>query len=311
MSVNYDSMIWCDFLDRNHLSKIYLDDAEKCYLPLIEYLSHCANASSNPILVALNGCQGSGKSTLADYLATYLSDNFGTVVETISLDDFYLGHESRGELSRDIHPLLATRGVPGTHDITFLNETLDRLIDKRKATGTLIPRFDKSTDDRKPKAQWSVVVRKPDIIFLEGWCLGAEPADNACLIEPINELERSEDRELTWRTYVNEQLKCRYMPIYSRFDIWIMLKAPSFESVFSWRLEQEQKLGLSKRAGSGFLMNDTQILRFIQHFERITVGCLASLPEKVDFLYALDQNRSVLETTYSQRIWESRGVVDN
>ena len=229
----------------------------------------------------------------------------GNAVEALSLDDFYLGLEARQQLARDIHPLLATRGVPGTHDIVFLNETLDRLIDERNVSGTLIPRFDKSIDDRKSKIHWPVVDQRLDIILLEGWCLGAEPVDTVNLSDPINNLERVEDADVIWRKYVNQQLRCHYVPIFSRFDTWIMLKAPSFKSVFTWRLEQEQKLVLSKTTESGSLMSSKQLLRFIQHYERITLGCLASLPEKVDFLYTLDENRNVLEATYSDGIWES------
>ena len=204
----------------------------------------------------------------------------------------------------------ALRGVPGTHDTALLNETLDRLIDKRECSGTLIPRFDKSIDDRKPEVHWSVVNQRLDIILLEGWCLGAEPVDLANLSDPINDLERAEDRDLIWRKYVNQQLRIHYVPVFSRFDTWIMLKAPSFKSVFSWRLEQEQKLVFSKTAEGGSLMNSKQLLRFIQHYERITTACLSSLPAKVDFLYALDQKRNVLKATYSDRIREALGFAD-
>ena len=310
MSINCDSKVWRDFLDRHHLRKAYLESTEEWYLPLIRHLNQRAENSSMPVLVALNGCQGSGKSTLSDFLATYLVNILGNSVEVLSLDDFYLGHEARQRLARDVHPLLATRGVPGTHDTALLNETLDRLIDKRECSGTLIPRFDKSIDDRKPEVHWSVVNQRLDIILLEGWCLGAEPVDLANLSDPINDLERAEDRDLIWRKYVNQQLRIHYVPVFSRFDTWIMLKAPSFKSVFSWRLEQEQKLGLSKAAESGSLMNSKQLLRFIQHYERITTACLSSLPDKVDFLYALDEKRNVLKATYSDRIREALGFAD-
>ena len=310
MSINCDSKVWRDFLDRHHLRKAYLESTEEWYLPLIRYLNQRAENSSMPVLVALNGCQGSGKSTLSDFLATYLVSILGNSVEVLSLDDFYLGHEARQRLARDVHPLLATRGVPGTHDTALLNETLDRLIDKRECSGTLIPRFDKSIDDRKPEIHWSVVNQRLDIILLEGWCLGAEPVDLANLSDPINDLERAEDRDLIWRKYVNQQLRIHYLPVFSRFDTWIMLKAPSFKSVFSWRLEQEQKLGLSKAVESGSLMNSKQLLRFIQHYERITLACLSSLPDKVDFLYALDEKRNVLKATYSDRIREALGLTD-
>ena len=44
-----------------------------------------------------------------------LSPRFERAV-TFSMDDLYLGRAARVDLARRIHPLLATRGVPGTHD---------------------------------------------------------------------------------------------------------------------------------------------------------------------------------------------------
>ena len=37
----------------------------------------------------------------------------------LSLDDLYLPKAERLRLARDVHPLLATRGVPGTHDVAL------------------------------------------------------------------------------------------------------------------------------------------------------------------------------------------------
>ena len=99
MLVNYDSTVWRDFLDRHHLRKTYLESTGKWYMPLIKHLHQRADDSSEPILVALNGCQGSGKSTLADFLVTYLVNILGNAVEALSLDDFYLGLEARQQLA--------------------------------------------------------------------------------------------------------------------------------------------------------------------------------------------------------------------
>ena len=37
----------------------------------------------------------------------------------------------------------------------------------------MIPKFDKSLDDRLPKNRW-LKVKKPDIIIFEGWCVGVK-----------------------------------------------------------------------------------------------------------------------------------------
>ena len=39
----------------------------------------------------------------------------------------------------------------------------------------LIPKFDKSIDDRSNKKFWHKIKKKPDVLILEGWCVGAKP----------------------------------------------------------------------------------------------------------------------------------------
>ena len=68
-----------------------------------------------------------------------------------------------------------------------------------------------------------------------------------------------------------------------------MLRAPSFDTIFKWRLEQENKM-------ANPLMNETEILRFIQYYQRITEHCLQEMPSRVDHLFQLDHNRQVTET---------------
>ena len=80
-----------------------------------------------PFLLGINGAQGTGKSTLAAYLALSLRESDGHTAAVLSIDDFYLTKTERQRLSRHVHPLLAVRGVPGTHDVPMLRECIDRL----------------------------------------------------------------------------------------------------------------------------------------------------------------------------------------
>ena len=72
-----------------------------------------------------------------------------------------------------------------------------------------------------------------------------------------------------------------------------MLAAPSFDCVYRWRLEQEHKLALSSSGGRGAVMSDTEVARFIQHYQRLTEHCLATLPNAVDYLYNLNERREI------------------
>ena len=69
-------------------------------------------------------------------------------------------------MSKKIHPLFMTRGVPGTHDINLINKKIIQL-KKKKFKTVLIPKFDKSIDDRLKKSKWIKVKKQPNIIILK------------------------------------------------------------------------------------------------------------------------------------------------
>ena len=285
------------FLDRHGLDFAYLRDAQRWFDPLVDSLGlQCTATRSRgaPLLVALNGCQGSGKTTLCAYLAASLQARYGLRVLPLSLDDFYRTRAERRQLAAAVHPLLATRGVPGTHDMALLNTTLDLLLAPAAAGSVPVPRFDKARDDRCPRSRWDVVDDNLDLVFLEGWCLGARPQETSELRQPVNELERLEDPAAIWRDYVNAALRLDFPPLYTRVDRWVMLQAPSFECVYRWRLEQEHKLAVSQAADKSAVMTDAQVARFIQHYQRLTVNCLQLMPAAVDYLFTLDDERKVI-----------------
>ncbi|MEZ5573908.1 MAG: hypothetical protein R3E64_18120 [Halioglobus sp.] len=288
-----------DLLARHQLHASYLESAQKWFAPLVGELAALQNSADRPILVALNGCQGSGKTTVSDYLCTALSEEHALHAIALSLDDFYLTHAQRQALAAAVHPLFATRGVPGTHDMTLLRATLQQLLRMHSREPVVIPRFDKSTDDRRPVEKQESILPPVHVVLVEGWCLGATPQPAKILSQPINDLERDEDADGVWRQYSNDCLRVELQPLYALVDQWIMLRAPSFDCVFDWRREQEQKLVASTSAAPGSrLMNDDALRRFIQHYERITRHCLEELPGKVDHLFCLDEQRRV--TRYRQ-----------
>lgn len=161
-----------------------------------------AQSPDRPLVVGICGAQGSGKSTLVARLAQRLDR-----VATLSLDDLYLTRAEREALARDVHPLLRTRGVPGTHDIDLgmaVMASLDR------GAAVRLPRFDKAIDDRSPETSWPTAAANTRVMLFEGWCVGALPQESEALAEPANALEREEDRDGTWRRYVNDMLAGPY-----------------------------------------------------------------------------------------------------
>ncbi|MBT4521062.1 MAG: hypothetical protein HOC23_13755 [Halieaceae bacterium] len=294
---NNDKQSWLrNWLAHNRLGEDYLASAQHWFDPLARTLAQYSADASRPVLIAVNGSQGSGKSTLCDYLQQVLERQYGLRAITLSLDDFYHTRLMRQQLSQTTHTLFAIRGVPGTHDFNLLNATLDGLL---KGGGkdriVEIPRFDKALDDRCPDSDREHMQSPLDIVLLEGWCLGALPQAPEALLEPLNTLERTEDLGGAWRTQVNGFLAREFVPLYQRVDQWVMLQAPSFDCVYQWRLQQEKKLALTLTEGAGTqVMNEGDVARFIQHYQRLTEHCLGSLPSQVDHLYTLDEARQIL-----------------
>lgn len=233
--------------------------------------------ASGAFLVGLCGAQGSGKSTTAARWARALEVR-GKRTVVLSLDDFYLTKVQRAALAQDIHPLLAVRGVPGTHDVGLAMRTLTAL----KAGETVrLPHFDKATDDR---TGWSEAGGRPDVVIFEGWCVGATPQLGATLAVPVNALEAEADAEGRWRTHVNDRLAGDYAALFAMLDLSIALKAPGFDCVLGWRAEQEA--GISGPA----VMDRATLGRFIACFERITRHLLDD--PNADLLIELDERRA-------------------
>lgn len=274
------------FLQQHQLPSDYLIAINNYFIDLARQLNRQFECAKRPLIVGINGCQGSGKSTLAALLVELLTDQHKRHAISLSIDDFYLTRDARQQLAQAQHPLLATRGVPGTHDTTLM---LDSLQELTAASGEVaVPRFDKTQDDRLPPSEWSRIQAPLDLIILEGWCLGAQPQTEQQLQNPVNALESSEDSDGRWRQFSNQQLSGAYQQINAQVDFWVMLAAPSFDCVNAWRLEQEEKLPPGPQ-----VMTRSAIARFIQHYQRITEQLLVDLPAQVDVLYALDEKRSI------------------
>lgn len=282
-----------DFLHEHQLPDSYKGLAGQWFMPMLEEIQLHHKSANRTLVLGINGAQGSGKSTLAALAKYILQHQYQLNVVNLSLDDFYFTREERETLANEVHPLFATRGVPGTHDIALARNAINKILHQHFPVA--IPRFNKALDDRHSEIDWEIVSKPVDIIIIEGWCLGSEcqPLDD--LLKAINDLEEIEDNELTWRKHVNEQLEHHYPGLFDMVDLWIMLKAPSFDCVYRWRLEQETKLKnrLSNTDKITQVMDEKTISRFIKFYQRITEHTLNTLPSKVNYLFELNENRDI------------------
>jgi len=281
------------FIEQEQLPDSYLETVKQWFEPMVEELLVRISAHEGTYVIGISGCQGSGKSTLAALLVNMLNGMLGLRCINLSIDDFYLTHLERQDLAREVHTLLATRGVPGTHDVPLAMNTIRKLSESGQVA---VPRFNKAIDDRYPEQDWPRLSGPVDVIVLEGWCLSIGPQNEAELEEGINALEQNEDADGAWRRYVNAAIGNDYLDFYGMVDYLVMLKAPDFDKVYEWRQNQEDKLAAAQSDTAGAnnrIMSPEELQRFIQHYERVTRHGLQTLPEKADVVFQLTERQTI------------------
>lgn len=286
------------FLEKHRLPADFRRVIADHYLPLAHWMRQVKKPDTQ--IVGISGAQGTGKSTLADFLRMTLKSECGWSVATLSLDDFYLTRAQRERLGEAVHPLLRTRGAPGTHDLEFCMRCLTELKTLENKQDLALPRFDKAEDDRSPEDSWPTVTGPIDVIILEGWCLASQPQVAEELARPVNTLEATKDPDAAWRTYVNDQLRAGYSELFESIDHLVFLRAPDFEAVHRWRLEQESKLAQTAGDSSPGIMNEARIGEFLQYYERLTRANIKLLPTIADVTLELDREHQVATTVYRQ-----------
>ena len=257
---------------------------------ILDYIDNQkCDQSSDRKIIGIAGAQGSGKTTVARALVACLEER-GLSAAASSLDDFYYSKHKRKQLAQEIHPLFEVRGVPGTHDLSLLMDTIKKIKDGQKNIS--LPVFDKTTDDLVERKYWRQLSNAPDYFILEGWCLGAIPQKSALLVSAINDLESQKDKNQKWRGMVNQHLEEGYKQLRDALDVLFFIKAPNFDVVHDWRYQQEVT---NYKTSQKNMPADTkdQIFKFIQYFERITKHMMNG-GVSADLCIEIDENRTVL-----------------
>jgi D-glycerate 3-kinase len=265
-------------LTNKTFSKKYIN---QYIVPIIKNINDSKN---DKFIIA--GSQGSGKSTLTAVLKLVLEKFYKKKVMLLSIDDYYLSKNKRLKLSKKIHPLLITRGVPGTHNIAALRKDIINF--QKKKFPIVAPLFNKLKDDISSKKK---IIKKAEILLLEGWCCGSTPINREYLFNNINHLESTLDKNKLWRQYYNSQLQKDYKKVFSLFDQQIYIQAPSFTYILKWRYAQEKSNALKSKDEK--FMKKTDLRKFIQHYEKLTKWMIKTMPAKADMLIKIDKNQKI------------------
>ena len=249
---------------------------EKNYLKILFKLK-----SKNKIMIA--GSQGSGKSSLSKLIKLYLEKFCYKSVVIISMDDFYLSKNQRTQLSKNIHPLFLTRGVPGTHDLELMNKKIKQIFNKEFPI--YLPIFDKVSDTRKRTYK---KVLKADVIIFEGWCAGARPVDQNYLQKNFNNLEKHKDKNFIWRNSYNKYLN-EYQKLFSQFNFFIYFQFNQWDHVLNWKYKQELELRDKKKD----LGLKKYLREFIQYYEKVSKWMHLKVPKYCNILIKLDAHQKI------------------
>jgi D-glycerate 3-kinase len=291
---------YLNFLNREKIYKKSISthnkNLKKIYIPIAFWINNKWKKKGKTLLVGLSASQGSGKTTVAAILSIILKIFFKRNICVISIDDFYKTLSDRKKMAENKHLLFKTRGVPGTHDISLIKNFFVA-IKKKKFKKIKLPKFNKSIDDRLKKNNWYNIKKKPEIVILEGWCVGAKAKSNSSLQKPINFLEKNEDKNLIWRKFVNDRLKKEYKNVFSMIDHFIFMKVPNFKMVFKWRLLQEKKLK-KKSNYKKKIMSYKEIERFIMFYQRITLQMMKDLSKSASIVMFLKKNHEIKKVLF-------------
>tara|TARA_Y100000996_G_scaffold377201_1_gene329081 strand:- start:344 stop:1273 length:930 start_codon:yes stop_codon:yes gene_type:complete len=281
------------FVNKEKMVKYFL-------IPICFWIAKKAK-NRKPFIVGLSGGQGTGKTTISSIMSIILKKYFKLNIFKISIDDFYKTRKERFILSKKIHNLLKTRGVPGTHDTNIILDFLNKV--KHKNFKPLkLPKFNKAADDRFKKELWYSINKRPDVIIFEGWCIGARPQKNYQLKKHINSVEKLNDQNLIWRKYVNYQLKKNYRKLFNQLNCLLYLKAKNFNLLQKWRLKQERKLLTFSREYKNLkIMNKKEVINFMKTYERITENMFKDAPKYASIILNLNSNHQIKSVFYKKK----------
>ncbi len=233
-----------------------MDTLENLWIPLAISLASQRQQLGRPLIQGILGGQGTGKTTMCAILTVILKQ-LGCKSVSLSLDDLYKTHSDRLLLKQQ-DPRFIWRGPPGTHDIELGLTTLEAIRSSKVAE---IPRFDKSAYLGAGDRTVSERVTNVDILFFEGWFVGAQPIDPQAFATAPPPIITPEEQEFArdMNTLLHD-----YIPLWEYLDSLIVLYPTDYRCSLQWRQQAEQKMIAQGKAG----MTDAEVAQFVEYFWR-------------------------------------------
>ena len=218
---------------------IYRGNFEKYILPVIKNMIDLYEDGTTKVVTIQSG-NGGGKSTLGFFISKLLK-KLGYNSRTISIDDFIYPYKKLKEISEKYknNPFYQVRGLPGTHDVVELNDTLEKIKNRESVE---IPVFDKSAKNGKgDRTGHRRIASDLDYLFFDGWCNGIPNTTKEELVEISSRKGvdiRKIDPELKYSGDVIEETK-KYQKLWDYSARHIKIEPQNIQLHKKWRYNQE------------------------------------------------------------------------
>ena len=220
------------------------------WIPMVHLMGRLQRTTPWP-RIGLAGVPGTGKTTLGQAMAV-LGQAYGFSPVVASIDDYYLPLPTR-TTAMAANPFAIDRGPPGSHDLGWLNRSLD---DFAADGQCCIPRFDKGLaggrGDRNGSGR-----HRGDVFLLEGWMVGARPF----LVGPDDPHRGASAAERAWCARCGRVL-ADYTSTWERLHGLVLVVPRQWRHSLRWRLQAEAR---QRRSGKGAL-SGAQLERLLRCF---------------------------------------------
>lgn len=282
--------------DHDHLDAVQKLRIYHYYLPVYFWCqgqldAHRSAGNTTALVLGISAPQGCGKTTIVEQLEE-LFNWLGRTAVSVSIDDFYLTHADQNALAA-AHPgnrLLQLRGNAGTHDLALGTTTLQRLRAlAHEGQSMSVPRYNKSAysgrGDRADASTWPLVSGPVEVVFFEGWMSGFAPVGDAAAaaVDPA-------------LVQVNQFLRAYKAAWDDLVDSWLVVRIGDPQWVYQWRLQAEERMKASGKAGMTAEQIADFVSRFMPAYQAYLPGLYARAPTTAQpgktLIIEVDQNRS-------------------
>ena len=254
-------------------------------LPFLNLVESAAAAGETQ-LIGLSALPGCGKSTLGAWLEAAALECKASIA-VVSLDDFYWPAEQLETCMRG-NPWDAPRGLPGSHDLALLQDSLDRW----QSTGILrAPCFERSLrDGRGDRAGWRDL--HAQVVVLEGWFIGVDPwspkQEAADLAMHSASALVPTPAEIAYRPRINAALH-PYSSLWDRMATIWHLKAPDTQATVMWKEQQDASMLQS----TGIAMEATMFRKFLRMLQLAILPSALQSISRAEIVIQIDAERQV------------------